>query len=170
MPPMSGHQRGLPRRATAAEAAATGAATEARADPPGRPLLRHGPQGAREGACGGGGADAGLRHDAPAGGLPVAIAGQHHRQHVVRRAAQRDGSAPELPEASQDYGFSKDIEVHHAASYFIGYSYNFCWCGRTLRVRGEDGSWQQRTPAMAAGLTGHVWSLWEWITYPARPR
>lgn len=68
------------------------------------------------------------------------------------------------------YGFSKDIEVHHAASYFIGYSYNFCWCVRTLRVRGEDGSWQQRTPAMAAGLTGHVWSLWEWITYPARPR
>ncbi|HMB04678.1 MAG TPA: hypothetical protein VKP69_13170, partial [Isosphaeraceae bacterium] len=68
------------------------------------------------------------------------------------------------------YGFSKDIEVHHAASYFIGYSYNFCWCGRTLRVRGEDGSWQQRTPAMAAGLTGHVWSLWEGITYPARPR
>src|SRR5512135_1679970 len=68
------------------------------------------------------------------------------------------------------YGFSKDIEVHHAASYFIGYSYNFCWCVRTLRVRGEDGSWQQRTPAMAAGLTGHVWSLWEWITYPPRPR
>src|SRR5512135_1251215 len=57
---------------------------------------------AREGACGGGGADAGLRRDAPAGGLPVAIAGQHQRQHVVRRAAQRDGSAPELPEASQD--------------------------------------------------------------------
>jgi hypothetical protein len=67
-------------------------------------------------------------------------------------------------------GFSKDIAVHHAASYFIGSSSNFCWCVRTLRVRGEDGSWQQRTPAMAAGLTGHVWSLWEWITYPARPR
>jgi hypothetical protein len=68
------------------------------------------------------------------------------------------------------YGFSKDIELHHAASYFIGYRYNFCWCVRTLRVPGEDGHWQQRTPAMAAGLSDHIWSLWEWITYPAKPR
>jgi hypothetical protein len=68
------------------------------------------------------------------------------------------------------YGFSKEIELHHAASYFIGYSYNFCWCVRTLRVPGGDGHWQSRTPAMAAGLTDRVWSLWEWITYPAKPR
>jgi len=68
------------------------------------------------------------------------------------------------------YGFSREIALHHAASYFIGYSYNFCWCVRTLRVAGEDGHWQPRTPAMAAGLTGHVWTLWEWITYPAKPR
>jgi hypothetical protein len=67
-------------------------------------------------------------------------------------------------------GFSKDIVVHHAASYFIGFSYNFCWCVRTLRVPGEEGHWQQRTPAMAAELTDHVWSLWEWITYPAKLR
>jgi transposase-like protein len=67
-------------------------------------------------------------------------------------------------------GFSKDLEVHPAASYFVGYCYNFCWSVRTLRVHGEDGHWQQRTPAMAAGLTDHIWSLWEWITYPARPR
>jgi hypothetical protein len=68
------------------------------------------------------------------------------------------------------YGFSKEIELHHAASSFIGYSYHFCWCVRTLRIRGEDGPWQPRTPAMAAGLTDHVWSLWEWITYPTKPR
>ncbi len=67
------------------------------------------------------------------------------------------------------YGFSKEIELHHAASYFIGYSYNFCWCVRTLRIRGAEGVWQPRTPAMAAGLTDHVWSLWEWITLPAKP-
>ena len=68
------------------------------------------------------------------------------------------------------YGFSKEIELHHAASYFIGYGYNFCWCVRTLRAPDEDGHWRPRTPAMAAGLTDHVWSLWEWITYPAKPR
>jgi hypothetical protein len=68
------------------------------------------------------------------------------------------------------YGFSKDLAMHRAASYFIGYSYNFCWPVRTLRVREPEGSWQARTPAMAAGLSDHVWSTWEWITYPAKPR
>jgi IS1 family transposase len=67
------------------------------------------------------------------------------------------------------YGFSKDLAMHRAASYFVGYIYNFCWAVRTLRVRGLEGSWQARTPAMAAGLSDHVWSIEEWITYPAKP-
>ena len=37
------------------------------------------------------------------------------------------------------YGFSKDLAMHRAASYFIGYSYNFCWPVRTLRAREADG-------------------------------
>jgi hypothetical protein len=68
------------------------------------------------------------------------------------------------------YGFSKDLAMHRAASYFVGFSYNFCWAVRTLRVRGPDGAWLARTPAMAAGLSDHVWSIEEWATYPARPR
>jgi hypothetical protein len=67
------------------------------------------------------------------------------------------------------YGFSKDLVMHRAASYFIGYSYNFCWPVRTLRTQGPGGQWQARTPAMAAGLSDHVWTIEEWITYPARP-
>ena len=67
------------------------------------------------------------------------------------------------------YGFSKELGMHRAASCFVGYSYNFCCVVRTRRVRGEDGSWIPRTPAMAAGLTDHTWSLEEWMTYPARP-
>jgi hypothetical protein len=67
------------------------------------------------------------------------------------------------------YGFSKDLAMHRAASYFVGFSYNFCWAVRTLRVREPDGPWQARTPAMAAGLSDHVWSLKEWVTYPAKP-
>jgi hypothetical protein len=59
--------------------------------------------------------------------------------------------------------------MHRAASYFIGYSYNFCWAVRTLRTREPEGSWLARTPAMAAGLSDHVWSIEEWITYPAKP-
>jgi hypothetical protein len=52
-------------------------------------------------------------------------------------------------------------------TYFTAYRYNFCWTVRTLRVKGEHGRWQQRTPAMAAGLADHVWSLEEWISFPA---
>ena len=67
-------------------------------------------------------------------------------------------------------GFSKVLAMHRAASSFIGYSYNFCWPVRTLRVREGDGPWQARTQAMAAGLSDHVWSTKEWVSYPAKPR
>ena len=33
----------------------------------------------------------------------------------------------------KSYGFSKDWEVHRAATCFSMYSYNFCWSVRTLR-------------------------------------
>jgi hypothetical protein len=67
------------------------------------------------------------------------------------------------------YCFSRSKRMHDAATYFVSYSYNFCWAVRTLRVKG-DGAWRPRTPAMAAGLADHVWSLREWLTYPAKPR
>ena len=63
-------------------------------------------------------------------------------------------------------GFSKDWKVHNAVTYFTMYSYNFCWSVRTLRLRGAEGQWEQRTPAMAAGLADHMWSLAEWLTSP----
>jgi hypothetical protein len=68
------------------------------------------------------------------------------------------------------YCFSKDWEAHEAATYFTLYSYNFCWLVRTLRTRTPDGPWQKRTPAMAAGLTDHAWSLAEWLRFPAVKR
>jgi IS1 family transposase len=68
------------------------------------------------------------------------------------------------------YCFSKRWEAHEAATYFTLYSYNFCWPVRTLRARPPDGPWQKRTPAMAAGLTDHVWSLAEWLRFSAVKR
>jgi hypothetical protein len=65
------------------------------------------------------------------------------------------------------YGFSKDWAIHEAVTYFTMYSYNFCWPVRTLRVRDANGRWQPRTPAMEAGLTDHVWSMDEWLAFPA---
>jgi len=63
--------------------------------------------------------------------------------------------------------FSKDWEVHEAMTYFTMYSYNFCWPVRALRVQVGEKEYQQRTPAMAAGLTDHIWTTREWATYPA---
>ena len=70
----------------------------------------------------------------------------------------------------KSYAFSKDWEVHHAATMFSYFSYNFCWAVRTLRERGANGRWRKRTPAMAAGLTDHVWTLADWLKYPAVQR
>jgi IS1 family transposase len=65
------------------------------------------------------------------------------------------------------YCFSKDWDVHNAMTYFTMYSYNFCWPVRTLRVQDSNKRWHSRTPAIAAGLTDHIWSLHEWLSYPA---
>jgi IS1 family transposase len=65
------------------------------------------------------------------------------------------------------YTFSKDWRVHESMTYFTMYSYNFCWPVRTLEHRDEDGRVRKRSPAMAAGLADHVWTIREWITMPA---
>jgi hypothetical protein len=66
-------------------------------------------------------------------------------------------------------GPQKNVEVRHGMAAALSSAvshYNFCWPVRTLRVRGEEGGWEARTPALAAGLTDHVWSLREWVTFP----
>lgn len=68
--------------------------------------------------------------------------------------------------ARRTYRFSKDWDVHVAVGYFSYYSYNFCWCVRSLRQRIAKGRYRPRTPAMSAGLADHVWSLREWLAYP----
>lgn len=68
------------------------------------------------------------------------------------------------------YTFSKDWEVHEAVSAFVAFSYNFCWAVRTLREGSGRKGYRRRTPAMAAELADHVWSLREWLTLPAANR
>jgi hypothetical protein len=65
------------------------------------------------------------------------------------------------------YSFSKRWDVHEAITYFTRYVSNFCWPVRTLTDFDEEGRLRQRSPAMAAGLADHVWSLDEWLTLPA---
>jgi IS1 family transposase len=64
------------------------------------------------------------------------------------------------------YRFSKDWQVHQAVTYYTMYSYNFCWAVRTLERIDPARHHHPRTPAMAAGLADHVWTLEEWIAMP----
>jgi transposase-like protein len=53
--------------------------------------------------------------------------------------------------------------------YLVGCAYNFCWDHDSLRVAappGERLKWRVRTPAMAAGLTDHRWTMYELLSYP----
>ena len=55
-----------------------------------------------------------------------------------------------------------------AGMYRVGGAYNFCWTHSNLRVLAPVGTGrkrQERTPAMAAGLTDHPWSMHEWLRY-----
>ena len=78
------------------------------------------------------------------------------RQHLTDRRHNARKSR-------KTYRFSKDWRMHEAMTYLTMYSYNYCWPVRTLREPVGEGSYRKRTPAMAAGLTDHVWSLQEWL-------
>jgi hypothetical protein len=79
---------------------------------------------------------------------------RHHNSRKVRKT----------------YTFSKDWRVHESMTYFTMYSYNFCWSVRTLAELDEMGRLRRRTPAMAAGLADHVWTMREWVTLPCVQR
>jgi transposase-like protein len=55
-----------------------------------------------------------------------------------------------------------------AGMYLVGCAYNFCWHHESLRLAAPEGAsrkWQERTPAMAAGLTDHHWTMLELLGY-----
>ena len=56
-----------------------------------------------------------------------------------------------------------------AGMYLVGCAYNFCWVHDGLRVAADPElgrKWRERTPAMAAGLTDHCWTMREWLSQP----
>jgi transposase-like protein len=55
-----------------------------------------------------------------------------------------------------------------AGMYLVGCAYNFCWTHDSLRRAAPAGAptqWRDRTPAMAAGLTDHTWTMTELFHY-----
>jgi hypothetical protein len=69
--------------------------------------------------------------------------------------------------------------ILEAGMWLVGTCYNFLWAHRSLRQeRGGDGGggeelfaskWIERTPAQAAGLTDHRWTLEELMSFVAVP-
>jgi transposase-like protein len=55
--------------------------------------------------------------------------------------------------------------------WLVGCAYNWCWSHHSLRLRaiGTGQRYLERTPAMAAGLTDHVWTLHELLSYRVPP-
>lgn len=65
------------------------------------------------------------------------------------------------------YSISKQIEEHEAMSWLMLTHYNFCWPHRMIRVRTGDRTYIQRSPAVAAKITDHIWSVEEMLTWQA---
>lgn len=94
--------------------------------------------------------------------------------HVERdNLTSRQTNSRLVREASS---FSKAMEAlkHHTA--FDDMNYNFCREHGSLRIRldvqiptrggGTPKRWIRRTPAMAAGITNHRWTMEEAMSYP----
>lgn len=58
-----------------------------------------------------------------------------------------------------------------AGMYLVGCVYNFCTPHKSLRQEQPEGPrrWRERTPAMAAGITEHVWTVQQLLTFRVPP-
>jgi hypothetical protein len=69
------------------------------------------------------------------------------------------------------YTFSKELSFHEACTWLVVVWYNFGWCVRTLRqkVQEDPPRYHYRTPAMAARLADHAWTMHALLSYPLYP-
>ncbi len=59
--------------------------------------------------------------------------------------------------------FSKVVEIHKASCAWEDWVYNLTRPNKSLKIESSEDRrrWMQRSPAMAAGLTGHIWTVKE---------
>lgn len=67
--------------------------------------------------------------------------------------------------------FSKELTMLEASCAWEDWVYNLIRPLKTLRLEVNDGQrrWQPRSPAMAAGLTDHIWTIKELLTTVVPP-
>lgn len=75
------------------------------------------------------------------------------------------------PLARRTRALARAIATLEGGMYVVGTVYNFCDEHKSLRLPGVVGGhkWLGRTPAMAAGITHHVWSVEELLSYHVPP-
>ncbi len=74
--------------------------------------------------------------------------------------------------ARRTLGFSKELQMYRASAAWEDLIYNLVRPLETLRVQILDDPlrrWRPRSPAMAAGLTDHIWSVKELLTTVVLP-
>ena len=65
---------------------------------------------------------------------------------------------------------SSKLHAFHTGMYLIGCTYNWCWPHHELSKSVEKGGLGMPcTPAMASGLTDHIWSVLELVSYQVAP-
>jgi IS1 family transposase len=82
------------------------------------------------------------------------------RSHLHQRTNNRRTTRKTL-------GFSKKLSMHEAQIWLSRGYYHFVRPHSSLRIRSDDGTrWISRTPAMAANVTNHIWSMKQLLTFP----
>lgn len=102
-------------------------------------------------------------------GLTAALAASTSSRQVNTSFVERlNGTARHFNARKhrKTYAFSKKMAEHGALSWLTVTHYNFCWPHRMLRIPLGDRRYRQRSPALAAGLTDHIWTTAEWLTRP----
>lgn len=95
----------------------------------------------------------------------AALGGKVSTSHVERDNSTARRQAGRL--TRKTLGRAKTVEALEAACAWTDLVYNFCRPHKALRVLSDEArrKWEERTPAMAAGLTAHIWSVEELLAY-----
>ena len=79
--------------------------------------------------------------------------------------------APRAPLARRGRGIAHGTALVESGLWLVGCAYTFCWTHASVRLRASGRrTWQERTPAMAAGLADHTWTRDEMLHDPVPSR
>jgi len=103
--------------------------------------------------------------------LTTASGGQHQINTASIERLNATFRAALAPLARRTRALAHRDTVLDAGMCLVGTAYNFVWLHESLRLRtqGSGPRWQDRTPAMAAGLTDHPWTMDELLRYQVPP-